>query len=106
MKKTAAAVLGGIDERLTTQIVEKLDRRRLRNSGRDGPDAGSRRSRRFVQGNSEELLHEMPVRKPMRSAMLESTPRRGGMMNTEVRFSVGRGSRVTKSEWMRKQEVT
>jgi len=101
-------VLGELDARLTTQIVEKMDPERAADILEEmAPDAAADLLADLPKETSEELLEEMPGQEAADvRELLEFDPSTaGGMMNTDFVF-VGEGS--TRDEvltWMREEDL-
>ena len=97
-----------MDERLTTQIVEKLDPEKAADILEEmAPDAAADLLGDLSKETSEELLHEMPGQEANEvRELLEFDPATaGGMMNTEFVFVGEASARDEVLEWMREQEV-
>jgi Mg/Co/Ni transporter MgtE len=100
--------LAELDERLTTQIVEKLDPERAADILEEmAPDAAADLLADLPKETSEELLQEMPNQeaREVRELLAFDPSTAGGMMNTEFLFVSDSSSRDEVLQWMRKQDI-
>ncbi len=113
MEHLSAAERQGIiasldEERLTTQIVEKLDPEKAADILEEmAPDAAADLLADLSKETSEELLHEMPGQEAdeVRELLEFDRATAGGMMNTEFVFVGEASTREEVLEWMRGQEI-
>ena len=105
---TAGAVLAELDERLTTQIVEKLDPGKAADILEEmAPDAAADVLADLPKRTFDEVLEEMPGQeaREVRELLEYDSGTAGGMMNPDFAFV---GEATTRDEvlvWMRDQDL-
>jgi Mg/Co/Ni transporter MgtE len=100
--------LAELDERLTTQIVEKLDPEKAADIIEEmAPDAAADLLADLSKETSEEVLEEMPNHEAaeVRELLAFDPSTAGGMMNTEFVFVSDASTRDEVLEWMKTQEL-
>jgi magnesium transporter len=97
-----------LDERLTTQIVEKLDPEKAADIIEEmAPDAAADLLADLPKKTSDEVLDEMPNQEAneVRELLAFNPSTAGGMMNTEFVFVSEQSTREEVLAWMRNQDL-
>jgi Mg/Co/Ni transporter MgtE len=100
--------LAELDERLTTQIVEKLDPEKAADILEEmAPDAAADLLAELPKETSDELLDEMPGLEAaeVRELLAFDPATAGGMMNTDFVFLGESSTREEVLNWMRTQDL-